>query len=571
MVESGRLESGYSINNGIVGSNPTLSTSLHERLSVMKSSLMATKICANWKSGLTVALVSIPLAVSLAVASHTSPEAGILTAIWAGLMASLFGGSNYNVVGPTGALSGLLAFQAIVHGAQCLPILALLSGMWIIVAFVLRLDRYLVFIPGSVLHGFILGVAAIIILNQINFAFGLSVSVQHESLIKNVVESFKHLHEFSYLAAVFFVTALAMLFAFARFLPTLPGAIVLAPVGIGIGYLCSTNLLPFSLQTLGMKFPTIQPVLFRFPTLYLSHAFLIPSFTIAVVAILETMISAKIADGVTRTKHNKGKEMLGLGVANIVSGLCGGIPATAALARTSLNIKTGCTDKTSAMISSVCIALISFLLLGYFKYIPLAVVSAILVFTSIKMVEAEHFIQMFKLDKRGFIIAGLVAAVTVIEDPIIGILLGTAVTMVMFMEKVSQGHYELITDPRSIISSDGIALKPHPEILIYSIKGYLAYINAQSHLAFFQQDLKAYNTVILKLRDLYFVDLDGAQVLSEIIEAIHAQGKVVAITGINSRVAGILYEDQHVSMLKNKGLIFKDAAQALYFFEKQLA
>ncbi|MFA6527375.1 MAG: SulP family inorganic anion transporter [Candidatus Babeliales bacterium] len=533
---------------------------------MMKRFSISAKIGANWKSGLTVALVSIPLAVSLAVASHTSPEVGILTAIWAGLMASLFGGSNYNVVGPTGALSGLLAFQAIAHGAQCLPILAMLSGIWIIVAFVLRLDRYLVFIPGSVLHGFILGVAAIIILNQINFACGLTVSAQHESLMRNVIESLQHLGETSILTVGFFGIALAVLFMFARFLPTMPGAIVLAPVGIGVGYLCSINWLPFSLQTLGMKFPSIEPVFFRLPAFHISHAFLVPSFTIAVVAILETMISAKIADGVTRTKHDKGREMLGLGIANVVTGLCGGIPATAALARTSLNIKTGCNDKASATISSICIGLISFLLLGYFKYIPLAVVSAILVFTSIKMVEAEHLVHMFRLDKRGFIIAMVVAAVTVCEDPIIGILLGTAVTMVMFMEKVSQGHYELIT-PQPVSLQGEVAVKPHPEILIYSIKGYLAYINAQSHIAFFEQDLKNYHTVVLKLRDLYFIDLDGAQALSEIIEAIHAQGKTVAITGINARVAGILYEDQNIIQLKTDGLIFKEAAEALRFLD----
>lgn len=537
----------------------------------MKHCSVSAKICANWKSGLTIALVSIPLAVSLAVASHTSPEAGILTAIWAGIIASVFGGSKFNVIGPTGALSGLLAFQAIEHGPQCLPILAMLAGIWIIIAFVLRLDRYLVFIPGSVLQGFILGVAAIIILNQINFALGLSVSVQHESLIKNVIESLWHLGELSFLTVGFFIAALGVLFVFARFIPTLPGAIVLAPLGIGLGYFCSTGLLPFTLQTLGMKFPTIQPVFFRLPSFHLSHVFLVPSFTIAVVAILETMISAKIADGVTRTKHDKGREMLGLGLANIVSGFCGGIPATAALARTSLNIKTGCSDKMSSTISGVCIALISFLFIGYFKYIPLAVVSAILVFTSIKMVEAEHFLQMFRLDKRGFIIAMVVAAVTVCEDPIIGILLGTAVTMVMFMEKVSQGHYELISPSQQPLSSDREVVKPHSDVLIYSIKGYLAYINAQSHIAFFEQDLTHYRTVILKLRDLYFVDLDGAQALSEIIEAIHAQGRTVVITGINHRIASMLYENEVIMTLKNEGLIFKNADEALLAIDPQKA
>jgi SulP family sulfate permease len=135
----------------------------------------------NWKSGITVSLVSIPLSVSLAVASQTSPVIGILTAVWAGLIASIFGGSNYNIIGPTGALSGILAAYALMYGPATLAPLAIVAGIFILIAYIAKLERFLVFVPGSTVQGFTLGVAVIISLGQLNFALGLSHLPKHES------------------------------------------------------------------------------------------------------------------------------------------------------------------------------------------------------------------------------------------------------------------------------------------------------------------------------------------------------------------------------------------------------
>lgn len=141
----------------------------------------------NWKAGLTVALVSLPLSISLAIAANATPVMGLITAVWAGLVAALFGGSNFNVVGPTGALSGILAAFAIQNGVEMLPLLAIASGLVVLLAYALRWDRYIIFIPSCVMHGFTLGVAFIIGLNQLNFALGLSGLSSHEKFILNVL------------------------------------------------------------------------------------------------------------------------------------------------------------------------------------------------------------------------------------------------------------------------------------------------------------------------------------------------------------------------------------------------
>lgn len=532
--------------------------------------LFLQRLKANWQSGLTVSLVSLPLSVSLAVASHATPVMGIITAIWAGLIAAIFGGSSFNIVGPTGALSGLLAVYALSNGVGMLPVLAIVSGLFILVAYAAKLERFLVFVPASAIQGFMLGVAFIIGLNQLNFALGLSGLPSHERFIENVIESLRHLGATSLEALVVFFLFLAALFVFAKWLPKIPGAIVLAPLGILLGYLSQGGYIPLVLKTLGSKYPDMQARLFEFPTLSF-HVDLLPAaFGVALIAILETMISAKIADGMTKTKHDKRKEMLGLGLANIASGFVGGLPATAALARTSLNVKTKATHSMSAGISSVSVALISLVFLAYFAYIPLAVIAAILVFVAARMIEPEVFERFYHYDRRSLVLALVVAVVTVYEDPIVGLLLGTAISLVMFMEKLSHGQFELVVnDEKKQIVKKIISEDAHPMItedahtLVYSMKGQLAYINAESHVARFEKGLNGYEQVLLRFRELYFIDLDGVDAFEEIVDLIQRQKKVVMISGVSSFVTSILEGSPHFCDLKKRGLVFERTTDAL--------
>lgn len=537
--------------------------------STMTTASVVSKLRSNWKSGITVALVSIPLSVSLAVASNSTPTAGIITAIWAGIIAAFFGGSLFNIVGPTGALSGILASYALLHGSGALPMLAIAGGVLMLLAYAFRLERFLVFVPANTIHGFTLGVAFIIALNQLPFALGLSGLEKHERFISNVFESLSHLGSASGAAGALFAVSLALIFALLRFVPKVPGAIVLAVLGIGFGYASSAGMVPFAVETLGQKFPDIAPKLFEVPQLVVSGDLLIPAVAVALVAILETMISAKIADVMTKTKHDKRREMLGLGLANVASGLVGGIPATAALARTSLNIKSGADDRMSAIVSSVCIALISLLLLTSFRYIPLAVVAAILVFVAFRMVEREHFLRMFHFDRPGFFLAVLVAAVTIGEDPIFGILFGTAVSLVMFVEKASRGQFELIVNDKDHnivdkISADKLDQLPKGgDTLVYSVKGQLAYVNGASHTARFEAGLNGYRNVILRLRELSFVDLDGVDSFNEIVASIESQGKRVLVSGVNPLIWEMMKESEAYRRLESDGRVFRRTSEAL--------
>lgn len=536
----------------------------------MSWSDVKSRLAANWQSGVTVSLVSIPLSVSLAVASQATPVMGIITAIWAGLMAAIFGGSNYNIVGPTGALSGLLAAYALTHGMQMLPMLAIVTGVFVLIAYVARLERFLVFVPASAIQGFTLGVAFIIGLNQLNFALGLSGLPSHETFIQNVLESLRYIGSASPVTVLVFLGFLGALFAFVKWLPKVPGAIVLAPLGILLGYVSQAGILPLGLQTLGARYPDMSAKIFALPTFSFDTSLIPAALGVALIAILETMISAKIADGMTKTKYNKRKEMLGLGIANVVSGLAGGIPATAALARTSLNVKTKATHSTSAAISSVSIALISLILLTYFVYIPLAVIAAILVFVAVRMVEGDVFKRFYRYDRKSFIIALLVAGITVYEDPIVGLLLGTVVSLLLFMERLSRGQFDLVVNDKDkgmvkkIVSEEVVPILAGPsDTLVYSMKGQLAYINAESHIMRFQQGLGGYERVLLRLRELSFIDLDGVDAFNEIVEHIQGQGKVVMVSGANPTVHALLEGSTLFRALEDNGLVFERTTDAL--------
>lgn len=541
----------------------------------MHQSAILKKLKENWKSGLSVSLVSIPLAISLAVASHTTPVAGVITAIWAGFMASIFGGSNYNIIGPTGALSGILATYAIANGADILPTLAIMSGILILIAYFFKLEKYLIFVPSSTINGFVLGVAFIIILNQINFATGLSNLTQHESFVANVAESLKNILNGSLATFSIFLAFTAAMFLILKKIPAIPGAIAISPFGILLGYLSSSNIIPLQLQTLETKFGAISPQLFSMPNLHFMPSLIMPAFTIALISILETMISARIADGMTKTKHSKQKEMLGLSLANIACGFAGGIPATAALARTTLNIKSGATSKFSATISSVFIVLISFLLLGFFKFMPLAVIAAILTTVGIGMIEKEHFVRMYKIDKANFLLGIVVALVTIFEDPIIGILLGATISMLMFMQKVSQGQFELTEDASKLMNQlqqkklelnipEQQSEQNQPqEILIYSIKGVLAYINAQAHISRFEKQPPAHKTIILEFKALYFIDQDGIDAFEEIVEYLHGKNKNIAVVVSSPFIIKMLENSKIFNSLKQEGLVFDSVQSAL--------
>ncbi|MFZ3032066.1 MAG: SulP family inorganic anion transporter [Candidatus Moraniibacteriota bacterium] len=524
----------------------------------------------NWKSGLTVSFVSVPLSISLAVAAGATPLMGVITAIWAGLVASFFGGSRFNIVGPTGALSGILIVYSMTYGVSILPLMAILSGLLILLVYILHWERYIIFVPSSVVHGFTLGVACIIALGQVNFALGLQGLTSHERLIDNLRESFLHLGALEWGALSVFVVGLLFLFVWKKWYPAIPGVIILAPIGILLGYLSQVGIINLHIQTLYTKFGDISGSLWAMPKISFTfnEHIIVGAFAISLVAILETLLSAKVADGMTKTKHNTRKEVLGSGLANIASGIFGGIPATAALARTALNIKSGATDKFSATISSLLIIVISVAFLSVFKYLPLPVIAAVLVFIAVQMVEKKHLITIYNDDKSALFICLLVAVVTVVMDPMDGLLIGSAVALLIFVDKMSKSEAEItINKDRKIIKRVNAAkiihLKEHGDVVVYRFAGQLTYVNIQSHINTVTAMNGGAQFAVLSLRNLFFIDMDGVEALKEIADIFESKGKKVYITAVNGLVSDSLKKKHWFRDMHDDGRVLESTQDAL--------
>jgi len=501
-------------------------------------------LAANWKSGLTVALVSLPLSVSLAIASGANPNVGIITAIWAGFVAALLGGSHFNIVGPAGALSGILAAYSLQHGAAALPTLAIASGVVILLAWVLKAERFLVFVPASTMQGFTLAVGIVIGLGQLNSAFGIIPAAKHAEFILNTWESLRQLPNASLLTAGVFFVSLGLLFAMLKINRRIPGAIVLAPLGILVGWLMTTGVLPGAneVATLATKYGNISSAIVVPIHLQFSSSLVTAAFSVAVVAILETMLTARIADDLTKTRHNPRRELFGLAVANMASGAVGGLPATGVLVRTSLNAKSGATHRTSAIVNTVCLAIISAALLPFFRYIPMAVIAAILVFASIRMVEVHEFKKMWATNRTSFWLGMAVAAVTVIWDPIYGISFGVAASSLIMMERMSKAQCEVWVkkgDEAAVYDhtkTQELAADGTTDVLTYAIRGQLVYLNGQAHLARFENGLSEFAHVVLNLKGLHHMDDDGAAALQEILERCAESGCEVVISGASKEI-----------------------------------
>lgn len=530
----------------------------------------------NWKSALTVSLVSIPLAIALTLASGGTPTQGIITAFGAGLLGALLGGSHFNIVGPTGALSGLLITYTIKNGFLSLPIIAVLAGLIILLLYFLRFDKYIIFIPRSVVQGFTLGVAFIIALGQVDSIFGLKNIVKDENVIVTTINILKHYSEFHWFATLLFGVSLIFIILWNKKFDIIPGAIIITLIGIFLVYILKNSNSSIIITTLGDKYPSLHGSLFvnSFSAysleLLAKKQIWFTSFAVAVIAILETLLSGQIAQNITKVEFDRKKEVFGLAFANIGSGLLGGIPATAALARTALNIKSGAIHRASGLISAVFVAIIAVFFLKYFALLPLAVISAILVAVAIGMIEKENFINFWKHEKISFFLAMFVAVITLAADPIVGILTGTTIALIVFVNKISSAQTEIIlwTKERKVKSYQTSEIQKleniHSDIVVYKIVGMLTYINMPAHLETIKK-VNGNKNVILSVRNAFYADTDGVQYLSDLIEVLKKQNEKIILSGVNKQIEKLI---EHETFYKNKlieGKVFPSTTEAINY------
>jgi SulP family sulfate permease len=491
----------------------------------------------NYKAGITVAFVSVPLSIALGIASGTTPVRGVATAIFGGLCASLFGSSDYNIVGPAGALSGMFMSYTIQWTDDVLPWISLVSSACVLACALAKLHTYMLFMPTSVFEGFTVGVALIIGLNQINFACGLQPEIKHKHFYMNIYESLIHLDETKWPSLVLFLIQMPTLWYLARRIPKIPWTVVYPLVSIPLGALADQGLLGFELLTLKSKYGMLTPALAE-PLKPLGEivpaeetgSFLIAAFSTSVVAVLETLISAKIASTRVDRGFNEMIEMRGLTVAHVVCGLTGAMPPTGVFVRTSLNTGLGATHKFSQFLNAIVVMIIFMATMPIFSYVPQATIAALLVVASIRMTPISYLKRLWRENKGSLALCVVTALICVFEDPVIGLAVGMALALLY-------GAKRTLVAPQIRVSTVGTSASETGIMHVVKAIGGLTYLNAD---VFVEKARKVGDAthVLFDMENLCSLDHDGFAAINKVVlawqQSVGADN--VYFSGVNSQI-----------------------------------
>lgn len=543
-------------------------------------------VLLNWKSGLTVALISVPLSIALSVASGAGPIPGVITGIWATLIASILGGNNYNVIGAAGALTSVLFAATLMApgdlGPAVLPVVAIVSGLIILVVWAIKADRFLYYIPSSIMYGFAGGVAFLIAASQLFDATGLSALKRTGHFIGDIELYAKHIHQTDMASLAVFALFLIAILTWKKYIKKLPAVIPVAIIGIIFGWVESKFVPSIDLITLGDKFGSFKASLaISVPWTHIGEIFanveamkwiLGVAGTVALISILETLITAQIADKVTKTQSSSRKELFGLALANIGSGFMGGLPATGVFIRTGANIKAGATHKTSSGLAAIFTALIAMLILPLFIYLPMPVIAALLVNTALGLIETHKFVEFYHREKQSFVIAILVLGITVFEDAGIAVVVGAIVALLFFADRVSHGYFDIVFNfkdgSKKEVRKARILQLPHDmeyTFVTYSIAGSLGYIDSTRHATNLRTiaHSKSIPAVVIRLRNLFSVDFEAEEMIVEAIEKLTAAGKKVFLTSVAPDILESLKTFEVVKKLDQEGRICAKSEEAM--------
>ena len=507
----------------------------------------------NLIAGLVVGIIALPLAMAFAIASGARPEQGIYTAIIGGALISIFGGSRLQIAGPTGAFIAILAGITAKYGISGLQVATLMAGVMLLLMGLARMGGVIKFIPAPVIVGFTAGIGVIIFIGQWSEFFGLPKPGGehfHEKLW-HLLQSLPNAH-LPTLSFALLGLLIVLLTPRVKLLARVPGPLVAMIV---------VTLLQMILQlpgvaTIGSAFggiPTGLPT-FVVPEMSVPQIITLigPAFTIAMLGAIEALLSAVVADGMSGTKHDSNQELIGQGLANIVTPFFGGFAATGAIARTATNIRNGATSSPLAgIMHAITLIAVLLFLAPLASDIPLAVLAAILFVVAWNMSEVKHFAHLLKTapiaDRLILVITFLL---TVFADLVVAVNVGMILAILHFLRRMSDAVETLPVDETELhteLARHGIKHLP-TDLLVYEIAGPMffgAVENFERALVQTQADPK---TLIIRLRHVPFMDITGIQVLEEVMQKLRLRGIRVMLCEANERVraklerAGVINE-----------------------------
>ncbi|MFA7326369.1 MAG: SulP family inorganic anion transporter [Candidatus Kapaibacterium sp.] len=532
--------------------------------SLIRQGISKQTITKDILSGLIVGIVALPLAIAFAIASGVSPEKGIITAIIAGIIFSMFGGSRVQIGGPTGAFIVIVYGVIQLYGIDGLIIATFIAGFLMIGMGLLRLGNLLKFIPYSLIVGFTSGIALIILSSQINDFFGLHIDKVPANFIDKWIVYFAHFNQINWYAISIALATVIITVYFQKILKKIPGSIVAILLATIV-----VTIFKIPVDTIGSSFGEI-PDHFSLPHIpkinfHIIQALIQPAFAIAILGSIESLLSAVVSDAMIGGKHRSNMELIAMGGANIVSALFGGIPATGAIARTATNVKNGGRTPIAGIVHSLVLLAIMLLFGSYAKLIPLSCLAGILVVISYHMSEWRQFKSILKGNKMDIVILLTTFFLTVVFDLVIAIEIGLVLSSFMFMKKMSESvHIETLTSEKggkeNLFEEELIDIPK--EVLIYEINGPLFFGAARQFQETITNTDLSPKYIIIRMRYVPLIDATGYQSIKEIIKTFKARGIKIIISGVSDNLRTNFQKNDMFSVIE-KEYVVKDIKEAI--------
>ena len=513
-------------------------------------------------AGLTVAIVALPLALGFGVSSGLGAEAGLATAVVAGALAALFGGSNLQVSGPTGAMTVVLVPIVAEYGPGGVLTVGLMAGVILITLALLRAGKYMQYIPAPVVEGFTLGIALVIGLQQIPNALGVAKPEGERVLVVTwrAIEEFAHSPNWTALAIALGVAAVMLLGA--RLRPTVPFSIVAVIAATVVAQLFHLDAAaPIGDLPSGLPAPSLG-----FLDLSALGSLLAPAVAVAALAALESLLSATVADGMTvGQKHDPDKELFGQGIANLAAPLFGGVPATAAIARTAVNVRTGAGSRLAALTHAAVLAVIVFAAAPLVSKIPLAALAGVLLATAVRMVEVGALRAMTRSTRSDALVLVLTAAATLALDLVYAVIIGLVVAGALALRAVAQqarmDQVDFRPDlPGEHSEEEHALLAQH--IVAYRIDGPLFFAGAHRFLLELSE-VADVQVVILRMSRVSTMDATGALVLKDAVQKLNRRGIAVMTSGIRPGQRRVLDSVGALDLLRLEGREYATTPEAI--------
>lgn len=502
-------------------------------------------------AGIIVGIVALPLAIAFGIASGVTPQQGLITAVVAGFLVSLLGGSHFLIGGPTGAFIVIVYGIVAEYGISGLIIATVLAGIMLVLMGVFKLGNIIKFIPYPIVVGFTSGIAVTIFSTQIKDFFGLTIDKVPSEFVPQWGSYFSHFGTINIYETLLSLFCLLIIIFWPKVSRKIPGSLIAIIAGT-CAALAITHFGGIEIATIGSKFPELANGI-EMPkpqaphiTWEIAQNLFKPAFTIALLCAIESLLAAMVADGVTGKRHNSNTELIGQGVANIITPFFGGIPATGAIARTMTSINNGGKTPLTGIIHAVVLLLIFLFLMPYAVYIPLSCLAAILIIVAYNMSEWRTFKYLLKGDKADIAVLLITFFLTVIIDLTVAIEVGLVLAIVLFVKRISEtSKIKVLRDEFvSNTENDELAELANIEHItipegvdIYEIDGPF-FFGLASKLDEVDRDLgkKAQPVRIIRMRKVPFMDSTGLNNLRSLVKRSQKDGIQIILSGVTDNV-----------------------------------